>query len=199
MAAPAPAPAPPPPPGAEDLARLVAEMQAGLEEGVRRGALQRDPYAALVAALSRTLSVFPALVRAVEASRQPLGAAEREALAGAMAAEAGRAIRGVAAEVVRAAHRRALATAALGIVALVAAAGACGFLAGRASLAREVVVAEAGLRLEAGAARAWLELIRANPDPRPLLGRATVRAAGEGRYYDGVTLWQVPPSPPPRR
>lgn len=195
----APAPSPAPPPTADELARLVAEMQAGLEAGVRRGELARDPYAALVAAMSRTLGVFPALVRAMEATRQPLTTAERDTLAKAMGADAGRAIRGAAAEVVGAATRRLVATAALGIAALVAAAGAGGFFAGRASAEREVVVAEAGLRLEAGSARAWLDVIRANPDPRPVLGRANLRAEGGGRYYDGVTLWQTPPGPPSRR
>jgi len=112
---------------------------------------------------------------------------------------AGRAIRGAAADVVGAANRRLVATAALGIVALVGVAGAGGFVAGRASAEREVVVVEAGLRLEAGAARAWLDVIRTNPDPRPLLGRANLRAEGGGRFYDGVTLWQTPPAPPPRR
>jgi hypothetical protein len=174
-------------------------MQAGLEAGVRRGELQRDPYAALVAAMSRTLGIFPVLVRAMEATRQPLTAAERDALAKAMGADAGRAIRGAAADVVSAANRRLVAAAALGITALVAVAGAGGFLVGRASAEREVVVAEAGLRLEAGAARAWLDVIRANPDPRPSLGRANLRVEGGGRYYDGVTLWQTPPVPPLRR
>lgn len=81
-------------------------------------------------------------------------------------------------------------------VALAAVAGAgIGFGAGRASVHDEVRAIEAGLSLRPDVARAWADLMRANPDPRPALAAArTWRDGASDRRVAEVRLWLDPVS-----
>lgn len=189
----------PSPPNAEDLARQVAEAQAWMEDGVQRGGLAGDAYAPLVRAFSRVLGIFPGLVRAMEASREPITPARWEAIERRQEEAATRVFRKASQSVVGAANRQATVRLTVGIAAIAAAAGAGGFVAGRVTASAEVASIEAGLRMQLGAAAAWVDIIRANPDPRAAVGAATVRADAQGRrYIEGLSLWAEPPAPPRR-
>jgi hypothetical protein len=45
---------------------------------------------------------------------------------------------------------------------------------------------------------AWMPLLRNNPDPRPAMAAAEIRADQTGRrYYSGLSLWLDSARPPP--
>lgn len=186
----------------EDLAEAVAAAQEELAQGVKRGELTRDPYRFVLGALSVTLGLFPGLVsrmeEAVERARVPLSAEEkatfRRDVRDGLRLEAGK--------LAKATNRRTalLAGAALALAVLVDAAG--GYWLGRSSIREDVTALEARLALNPGVSRAWLELMRANPDPWPAIAAAatwqdpaTQRRAGEFRLW----MDQAPAAAPPRR
>lgn len=186
----------------EDLAEAVAAAQAELAQSVKRGELTRDPYRFVLGALSATLGLFPGLVsrmeEAAQSARVPLSAEEKAALR----RDVRDGLRQDAGKLAKSINRRtALAGgAAIAVAALVGAGG--GYWLGRSSLREDITALEARLALNPGVSRAWLELMRANPDPRPAIAAAstwqdpaTQRRAGEFR------LWMDPaPAPaPPRR
>jgi hypothetical protein len=71
--------------------------------------------------------------------------------------------------------------------------GGVGWLAGRAAMSAEVVVAERGLRMSLGGAEAWLPILQANPDPRPAVARGQVFRDERTRLRAGtITLYLEP-------
>jgi hypothetical protein len=183
-----------------DLAAAVAEAQAELEAAVERGGLRRDPLRFVLGALSATLGVFPEAVRRVEgvaeASRAPLSPKAEAELLRRFEEAARRGAASASPAVTR--RTSALVGSALATAALAGA--AAGWFAGRASVPAEVTVAERGLRMSLGAAEAWLPILRANPDPRPLVARGRVfRDERTGWRVGTVTLYLEPGDAAPQQ
>lgn len=188
------------PPAGDDLALAVEAARAEIEQAIERGGLRRDPLRFVLAALSAALGVFPEAVRRFEgaaaAERAPLSPkAETELLR--RVEEAAR--RGAAAAG-PAVNRRTSVVFGIALAAAGLAGAAAGWSAGRASVPAEVVVAERGLRMSLGAAEAWLPILRANPDPRPLVAAGRVaRDERTGWRVGTVTLYLEPGEAPPRQ
>lgn len=78
--------------------------------------------------------------------------------------------------------------------------GVTGYLAGRSSVAVEVSALNQQLVLDPGAGRAWLDLIRTNPDPRPALSQARRFRPDIGGEAASPSFWlTLPPAVPPQR
>ncbi|MBB5696043.1 hypothetical protein [Muricoccus pecuniae] len=186
----------------EDLAEAVASAQAEISEAVRRAELTRDPYRFVLGALFVSLGLFPRLVErmeeAAEAARVPMTSEEKAAFR----RDVRDGLRQEAGNLARATTRRTalLAGAALALTALAGVGG--GYLLGRSSVREEVAALNARLALPSDASRAWLELMRANPDPRPAIaaGAAWQDPATQRRAVE-FRLWTDPPpaTAPPRR
>lgn len=195
QAAPAPA-------AREDLAEAVAAAQAELAEGVRRGELARDPYRFVIGALSATVGLFPRLVArmeaAAEAARLPMTPEDKAAFR----RDLRDGLRQEAAKLARTAARRTALLAGVAVAGAGLAGGVGGFLLGRSAVRDDVAALGGRLSMEGGAARAWLDLVRANPDPRPAMaaGTAWQDPATQRRAIE-LRLWTDPPpaTAPPRR
>lgn len=190
---------PPSAPDAAEVATLVERAQEALAEGVDRADLRRDPLRHVLVAFSAVIEIFPGLARSLEASaeraRAPVDPAQEEALMRRVVEATSRSIRQEAPGLHRAFNRRTAALVGVAVAAagLVGAGG--GFLLGRSSAADDVRAVEAQLALRADAARAWAELLRANPDPRPALAAArTWRDGASDRRVAEVRLWLDPVS-----
>ena len=194
----------PPPPAAtrEDLAEAVEAAQDELQEAIRRAELGRDPSRFVLGALSISLGLFPRLVErmeeAAEAARLPMSPEEKAALR----RDVREGLRQDAGKLARSANRRtaAIVGGAIALAALVGAAG--GFLVGRSSSQADVASLSGALSVDSGAARAWADLVRANPDPRPALSAGTAwQDPTTQRRAVEFRLWTDPPSAtaPPRR
>ena len=186
--------APPPAEGREDLAEAVAAAQEDLHEAVRRAELGRDPFRFVLGALSMTLGLFPQLVarmeRAAEAARVPMTPEDKTAFR----REVREGLRQEVGKLARATSRRTAALVGAAIAGAALAGGAGGFILGRATTRVDVASLSGALSMDAGAVRTWLDLMRANSDPRPALAvgtswkdPATQRRAVEFR------LWTDPP------
>lgn len=184
----------------DKLAASVSLARDELAAAVELGDLRRDPLRFVLGALSSTLGVFPDAVRRVEAAAaaatgptlSPKAEADLlrrvEAAAQRGAASAGPAV-----------ARRTGLLLAVALAGTGLAGGAAGFAAGRASVPSEVAVAERDLRLSLGAAQAWLPILRANPDPRPLLAAGRLgRDERSGWRVGTVTLYLEPEGGTPR-
>lgn len=195
MNVPGPSPATP---TVDEIAAAIAGAQAEIGEAVQRGGLHRDPYRYVLGALQTVLGIFPDVVRAMDAARHPLTDAERQQLTADVLGAVGQGMRREAAGVRAAVSRKSMVILGLGMGALAFASGVAGYVVGRTVTQDQVAVAQAGLRMDLEQARAWLDIIRANPDPRPAWQRATVRADANGRRYrEGVSLWDEMPSSAP--
>lgn len=173
-------------------------MRAQLDEGVRRGALQGDPYGELVGAMGEGFDLLAQHAQLGEAQRHPLTVPERQELVADVVGAVARGMRQEVGGIRAAVSRKALATLVLGMAALALSSGVTGYVVGRTATQDEVVVVQAGLRMDLEAARAWLDIIRANPDPRPAWQRAAIRADASGRHYrEGISLWNEMPPPVP--
>lgn len=195
--------APPPDPATrEELAEAVASAQVELAEGVRRGDLTRDPYRFVIGALSATVGLFPRLVErmeaAAEAARAPLSSEDKAALR----RDVREGLRQEAGKLASATVRRTAIFAGVAVAGAGLAGGVGGFFLGRAGVRDDVVMLSGRLSMDAGAARAWSDLVRANPDPRPAMaaGTAWQDPATQRRAIE-LRLWTDLPSAaaPPRR
>ncbi len=190
------------PPKPDDLVQAVVRAQEELGRAAATGAMQRDPYRFVLGGLSATLGLFPGLVsrmeEAAEDARVPFSAEEkagfRRDVRDGLRLEAGK--------LAKAINQRTALLAGATLAVAVLAGGAGGFWLGRSSIREDVTALEARLTLNPGVARAWLELMRANPDPRPAIAAAatwqdpaTQRRAGDFRLW----MDQAPATAPPRR
>lgn len=163
---------------ARDRARMMVQMREALAEA--REPVPAERWEAWKAELVRAMAEAHTRIEALHAD---VGArAEAGAAAG---------FRSAAEAVVRRLDRAQVrALAGFGLVFGLA----CAALGAGATLAvveRQVVVAEAGLALGLREARAWAEVIRANPDPRVALSNDRVRVARNGcEYWEGTGLWR---------
>lgn len=206
-------PAPPSPestpspsvPTTDELVRAVAQAQGAIAAALADGHLARDPYRFVLAGLSDTLGVLLKTTRrwenataAVVAAQHPLSAEERAGLVREVVAAAAdgthRAARKEMAGLERAYHRERATRAGLAVAGAFAAGIAATF--GGLWAAGMADVGPFGRRAQGAAA--WAEVAENNPDPRPALAAAGVKADAAGRrYYSGVSLWLDPPRAPP--
>ena len=189
---------------ADDLRDLIQSAQSDLALAADADVLRRDPYRLILAGLSGILAVFGRSIsrweRAVQDvidARDPLPEADRQALRAALVAAvedgAYRGMRKEAGRMVRTLDRR------LAVQIGLSVGGA--FVAGALSVLGILVVAHLGPFSPAAERNAaWQTLIRTNPDPRPALAAAEIRADQTGRrYYSKLSLWLDPAQPPPAR
>ena len=189
---------------ADDLQDLIQATQLDFKQAIEAGSMPRDPYRFILAALSGTLSVFGRSIsrweRAVQDvidARDPLPEADRQALRAELvtAVEDGayRGMRKEARRMVRALDRRLAVQIGLSV--------GSAFVAGALSVLGVLIVANLGpFSPAAGRNAAWQTLIQTNPDPRPALAAAEIRADQTGRrYYSKLSLWLDPAQPPPAR
>ena len=185
---------------ADDLRDLIQSAQSSLAQAADADVLRRDPYRLILAGLSGILGVFGCSIsrweRAVQDvidARDPLPEADRQALQAALvAAVEDGAYRGMRKEAGHMTLDRRLA----GQIGL-AVGGA--FVAGALSVLGVLVMAHLGPFSPAAERNAaWQTLIQTNPDPRPAVAAAEIRADQSGRrYYSKLSLWLDPAQPPP--
>jgi hypothetical protein len=189
-------------PANDDLETAVAEAQATLARACDDISVRRDPVRLILEGLSDTIGVLPntarrmdAAVGAVIAARHPMTPEERadlvQALVGATQEGAFQGTRKEAARMIRRldhglAVRMGLYVGAAFVAGCVLTVGALAYFGG------------GPFNPDAQAGAAWREMVRLNPDPRPLLDAGEVRTDRTGRrYHAGVSLWMDPsPSPP---
>jgi hypothetical protein len=185
----------------DDVLALIQSAQADLARAGEGGPLRRDPYRNVLIGLSATLSVFGRSIsrweRAVAdviAARDPLPEADRVALkADLVAATEDGAYRGMRKEaqrMVRALDRR--------LVVLIGLWVGGAYVVGVASVIAFLAITHLGpFSREAESQAAWRDLLQNNPDPRPAIASAEIRADRAGRrYYSGLSLWLDPAQPP---
>ncbi len=188
---------------ADDLRDLIQSAQSDLARAGEVPSMRKEPFRLILAALSGTLAVFGRSInrweRAVAnviAARNPLSEEDRIALMAELvqAVENGafRGMRKEAQRMVRALDRR-LATQ-IGFTV----GGA--YVLGALSVLALLLVAQLGpFSRQAESKAAWQDLIQNNPDPRPALAAAEIRADRTGRrYYLGLALWLDPSKPAPQ-
>lgn len=190
-------------PTRDEFVEAVAATQASLAQAIEAAGLQRDPLRFVLVAVSDLIGLLVKTTRrwenatsAVVAAQHPLSAEERAAVVASAAdgSKAG-AVQGMREEARRIIRRFDHGTA---IRAGLFVGGA--YVGGALTVLGVFAAMHLGpFSRQAAADGAWREVVEHNPDPRPMLGAATVKAerATGRRYYEGVSLWLDPPRAPP--
>lgn len=182
---------------ADDLQAFIRSTQAELDAVAATPAMRREPLRLIMTALSGVLGVFGRSItrweRAVAdviAARDPLTEDDRASLVEAVQKGAYDGMRKEARRMVRTLDRRLAVT--IGLLA----GGA--YALGAVSVIAMLVIGRLGpFSREAGSQTAWRDLILNNPDPRPAIASAEIRADHAGRrFYSGLSLWMDTARPP---
>lgn len=185
---------------ADPFDALVRQAQAELAEGVQRAGLARDPYRHLMAALSHSLGVFPALVQRLDQVEHHGGGPIDPELRTALLLEVGKGTRAGANDAMRveAARTHRILNRDFAVRVGLSVAGA--FMLGVALTYGVLRATQLGpFDRDVQAAAAWHDIEQRNPDPRQMLGAAEIRTDKPSgrRYYAGVSLWLDALGPPP--
>jgi hypothetical protein len=187
---------------ADELQETIRSFRSELATAGETPFMRRDPCRLLLSILADILSVFGRSItrweRAVAdviAARDPLPEEDRIALRAELvtAVEDGayRGVRKEAQRMVRTIDRR--------LAGMIGVSIGVAFMAGALSLLVFLSVTHLGtFSPDAERQAAWATLLQNNPDPRPALATAEIRADQTGRrYYQGLSLWLDPARPPP--
>ncbi len=172
---------------ADELQDLIRSTQSDLARAGELPSMRKDPYRLTLAALSGTLAVFGRSItrweRAVAdviAARDPLPEEDRIALK----AELLQAVENGAFTGVRKEAQRMVRTLDRRLVVQIGLAVGGAYVFGALSLLAVVFLLHLGPFNQAAESHAaWQALMQNNPDPRPALSRAEIRADHSGRRY----------------
>jgi hypothetical protein len=188
----------------DDLQTAIKDAQADLATACASPVLRREPIRLVLACLSSVLGVFgrtttqwERAVADVIAARNPMSDDDRAALKADLveAVENGAfwGMRKEAQRMIRTFDRRLAAMFGISV-------GAAFVVGGLAAWALIVFTHWGPYGHDAQSLAAWHELMQNNPDPRPAIAAAEIKADQTGRrYYAGLALWLDPTRPPGQR
>lgn len=186
-----------PPASSDDLRVLIQSAQADLALAAEVPSMRNEPFRLILAGLSGTLAVFGKSItrweRAVAdviAAHDPLTEEDRVAIIAATEEGAYRGVRQETKRMVRTLDRGTAVKVGLWV------GGA--YVLGAVSVVGFLAIEKLGpYSPPAESLAAWHDLMRNNPDPRPAIASAEIRADHSGRrYYSGISLWIDPAKPP---
>lgn len=183
----------------DELRAAIEAAQADLAQAADLPSMRKDPVRLVLMAISGTLGVlgrsttrWERAVADVIAARDPMTEEDRAALIAAVEDGAYRGMRKEAQRMVRTLDSKLSVQIGLGAVAVAV-------VSVMATVAFLAVTHTGPYSLPAETQAAWHDLMVNNPDPRPVIASAEIRADRAGRrYYTGLQLWIDPARPPPR-
>jgi hypothetical protein len=181
----------------DELQAAIVSAQASLAQACEVAGTGQDPIRLVLAALADTIGIFGKSIRRWEravadviVAQDPLSDDDRSKLVKAVEDGAYNATRKEARRMIRTLDSKLVVTIGLAV-------GAAFIVGGLTAWGAIMATHWGPYSPSAQSAEAWHDLMANNPDPRPAIAGAEIRADHNGRrYYAGLSLWIDPARPP---